>query len=256
MSKKVSPRLRSTKDYGMFVQSRVNRPVNMAKHKALGESMENYGFLPMYPIHARPTAGGKYEIVDGQHRFAFAQKLGLPVWFVTGDENVNVADINKGQTPWHLKDYAMCFAEMGKKDYQEVLDFTEQYSIPISDAAALLSGTICHSNVRSDYLSGNFKVKTSEMAHRVASVYQAILAINSKVRNSRLLQAVYAVCYIPGFDVGRLTHNVRRCPEKLLKFSTREAYLVMLEDIYNYGRRNRESVKIPAENIMRERSAC
>ena len=255
MSTKETPKLRSTRDYSLFVHSRENRPVNMEKHRKLERSMQEYGYLPMYPIHVRRLANGKHEIVDGQHRFAFAHKLGLPVWFVSGDENINVAMLNNTQEKWVMKDYAMCFAEMGKKDYQEVLEFSQQYGIPPGDSAGLLAGTVSWTNIRDAYTSGSYRVKTREKAHRIASVYMAMVSLNKHVRNTRLLKAIYAVCHVDGFDPARMIHNVKKCPEKLMAYSNRDAYLTMLEDIYNFARHKREALKIPAENAMRERSA-
>jgi len=50
--------------------------------------------------------------------------------------------------------------------------------------------------------------------------------------------------------------NAGRCREKLVSYSTKEAYLDMLEDIYNFGRKNLLALKISAQQAMRDRAVC
>lgn len=65
-----------------------------------------------------------------------------------------------------------------------------------------------------------------------------------------------AVCRLDGFDAARLLAGVERCREKLVSYSTREAYLEMIEEIYNFGRRQLVPIKVNALNAMKSRSAA
>lgn len=246
--------LRTTKDYSMFEQSNDNRPVNLDKRKKLMLSMQEHGFLPAYPLHVNRTRSGKLLIRDGQHRFAVAQKLGLAVWYVVLDDDINIADINNTQIPWNPVDYIMSFAAQGKNDYAELNDFRVRHHLPAMSAAAILSGCQAISNIKPRFVAGEFKVKNRERAEVIGATYSALCNLNRKVRNARCLAAVYACAHVPTFDHKRLLAGAERCIDKLVSYSTNDAYLTMLEDIYNFGRKQREPLKIPAQNIMRQRN--
>lgn len=72
----------------------------------------------------------------------------------------------------------------------------------------------------------------------------------------RLLEACMYAARIPGFDVGRLLSTAEHCVDKLRPYSTRDAYLVMLEEVYNFQKKTRVPVKFAAEEAMRERNAA
>ena len=251
-----SPRLRVTREYNRFVFDNENRPVDLPGHKKLMESMKKFGFIPAYPVHCTNGTGDRLTIVDGQHRVATAQKLGLPIWYVVCEEHekLSIADINGTQKPWAIKDYAESFASQGMKDYAELLDFSKQYGVPITTAVGLLMGRSACGNSLPRYYAGEFKVKEREQAAKIAGIYSQFCAMSKRVRNNNMINAIYAACLVPGFEPQRLLEGATRCPEKLISYSTREAYLMLVEDLYNFGRRQRVPLKIPAENAMRERS--
>jgi hypothetical protein len=64
-----------------------------------------------------------------------------------------------------------------------------------------------------------------------------------------------AVCRVEEFDPERLLHNAAKCRDKLVSYSTRDAYLGMLEQIYNFNRRQLVGLTALATMAMRERSA-
>lgn len=61
-----------------------------------------------------------------------------------------------------------------------------------------------------------------------------------------------AVCRVEEFEPKRLLRNAERCREKLMPYSTREAYLVMLEEIYNFRQQKLVALKVLAEMTRRE----
>lgn len=66
-----------------------------------------------------------------------------------------------------------------------------------------------------------------------------------------------AVCRVKEFEADRLLHGAERCREKLVAYSNRDAYLDMLEGMYNFNRnaRNLFALKMEATKAMRERNA-
>lgn len=245
-----------TKDYSQFTRSKENRPVDLKRHRKLVESMKKYGFISDFPIVCVRGENNRLIVKDGQHRLAIAMQLDIPVWFVESDIQFDTAEINCTSKTWVAIDYANTFAMSGKADYQEGVDFAAQHGIPIGIAFSVLSGTVSFGNIRETFFAGDFKVKDRKYAGSVACVYKALTSLSDKVRNVRFIAACMAVCRVKEFDHKRLLANAERCPDKLLSYSTRDAYLDMLEDIYNFGRAKLVPLKIEALTAMRERSAA
>jgi hypothetical protein len=250
--------LTSTKNYDLFFRSRENRPVHIDKHKNLRKSMDKYGWIPAYPMHVVRDAAGRLVIVDGQHRFEIAKELGLAVWYVVGDESVDVAVINNGQKPWKIPDYVGSFQQRGIADYVKLQAFVEKHKIPLSTAIALLSGTVSYGNVKDAFTQGRFKIIDEAYATRACFIVNAIRKYNRRSVSSNLIDAIAACCRVDYFDVDRLVNGIERCPEKIVSYSTRAAMLAMLEEIYNFGRamKNHKPLKIDAEKAMANRNAA
>jgi hypothetical protein len=250
-----SKQIKHTRDYGMFERSSDNRPVDMRKHSGLIESMKQYGFLPEFPIVCVPGKNGKIIIRDGQHRFQAACSLGLYIYWIDASRDFDVAILSKGQRPWVPSDYAHKWADNGVQAYRDGLEFAEKYKLPIARAFSLLAGTTSFTNIADEFRNGTLKIKEPEFAATVAGLYAAFVKASPSVRNDRFVEACIAVCRVNGIDISRLIGGMARCREKLVAYSTREAYLEMLEDIYNFGRKVSVGLKAEAMNAMRIRSA-
>jgi len=253
----MSERLLSTRNYGLFKSNHGdNRLLNLEEHNGLLASMKEYGFLKSFPISVVNNGNGKLVVKDGQHRLAFAEKLGLTVYYVEEKVNFDVAKVNKSTKIWVPKDYAQKFAASGVKSYQEGLEFAEQYKLPIGIAFSLLAGYTEYTNVKEHFKNGTFKIRDKAWAEAVASVYTALVALSKAVRGSRLLEACMAVCRVPDFDAKRLLRGAELCREKLVPYSQRDAYLEMLEGIYNFRRQQLVGLKSAAIMAMRERNVA
>lgn len=255
-TQKVSRKINATKNYRLFGRNPDNRPLDMKKHKKLQDSMKVYGFLPCFPIVCYRN-GDKHLIVkDGQHRLMIAESFGLPVYWVEENTDFDIAVINNAAKTWQLIDYARKYATNGVVAYKEVIEFSEAHRLPIGTSVALLAGTTSWGNTRDTFYDGSFKVRDRKWADAVASVYGPIVAIAPAVRNARFIEACMAACRVPEFDPKRMVQNAERCREKLLSYSTRDAYLDMMESIYNFGRKQLLGLKAAATMVMRERNAA
>lgn len=239
----------------MFSRSADNRPSDLKRHKKLLQSMERYGFLKSFPIVVR-MEGDTYTVKDGQHRLMIAEKLGLEVWWVEEDVDFDIAVINSTAKTWVLKDYAEKYAESGLADYQEGLDFAKSHGIALGTAFALLAGTTSFGNVQEDFTDGTFQIKDRAWADAVVGIYVPLSTMSSDLKSARFIEACMAVCRVPSFCPQRLLQGARKCREKLVCYSTRDAYLDMLDVIYNYGRSNLIPLKNLATMAMRERNAA
>lgn len=247
-------KIRTTKDYGLFRKNAENRPIHIDKHKKLVETMKKYGFLEYFPIVVIRDTDGNLIIKDGQHRHAIAEQLKLPVHFVEATVDFDIAEINSTSKVWGLRDYAEKFAENGKEAYRIGLEFVNTHGIQVGVAFSLLAGTTSFGNTSESFYAGTFKIKDLEWANQVASIYKQMVAMSPLIKNSRFLEACMACCRVPEFKPERLIRGAERCREKLVSLSTREAYLDMMESVYNFNARQLVGLKVQAMMVMKERN--
>jgi hypothetical protein len=256
MVKTEQRKIQSTRDYRLFARSEENRALDLKRHKKLYASMRQYGFLPCFPIVCIRNGAGPRIVKDGQHRLAIAEELGLPVHYTDETVDFDVAVINCTPKTWTLRDYAEKFIAHGKKDYAEGLEFASRHGVPLGTAFAMLSGTTTFSNIQDAFLQGDFRVKDDVWAECVGSTYAAMVDLSASLRTVRFLEACMAAARVDGFVVSRLLAGAKQCREKLVSYSTRDAFLEMMEYIYNFKRQKTIPLKFMAVQAMRERNAC
>ncbi len=250
-----SKKIQSTRNYRLFERhTSENRPLDIKKHRKLHDSMKRYGFLESFPIVCHRNGDNHLIVKDGQHRLLIAETLSLPVHWVEEKVDFDVAVINCAAKIWGLRDYAQKFVANGHKAYQEGLDFSEDHGVPIGTAFALLAGTTSFGNCQNQFVDGTFKVRDRSWADAVAGIYAPLSLMAPALKNNRFVEACMAVCRIKDFDPKRLLANAERCREMLVSYSTRDAYLDMMETIYNFHRKQLVGLKTLAVMAMRERN--
>ena len=250
----VSKKINVTKNYGMFGRSDENRPLALNKHRKLRESMKRHGFLSSFPIVCRRDSSGHLTVIDGQHRLAFAQELGLPVYWTEEEIAFDVALFNAATKNWAARDYAQKYAAQGLTAYNEGLEFADVHHLSIGQAFALLAGVTSYGAIESSYKSGAYVVKDRKYADSVAAIYVPLKTMGRQLSNASFIGACMAICRVKGFDPKRLLRAAERCREKLMPYSTRDAYLAMLEDVYNFGQHAKVGLKAAATMAMRDRN--
>ena len=246
-------KIQQTKNYRLFIRNPENRPTDARKHRKLRESLQRYGFLRCFPVVVR-REDDKLIVKDGQHRLMIAETLGIPVWWVEEEVDFDIATINSAAKVWSLRDFALKHAANGLTDYAEGLEFAALHKLPIGTAFALLAGltglTACHD----EFIDGTYKVKDRAWADLVAGIYAPLVAMSPEIRNARFVEACMAVARVPGFEADRIISGAKRQRDKLVAYSTRDAYLEMLEEIYNFKRSNLVGLKALATMAMRDRN--
>lgn len=250
----MSSQVKMSKDYKRFQFSFENREINLSKHSRLKKSMEEHGFLPSFPILVK-SHGERFEIIDGQHRFTFAQQLNLPVYYLEAtEEDLDIAGINNTSVKWSVDDYAHKYAKTNE-DYQFLIEFSQKYKISINRSASMLFGHASAGYVSEEFKDGRFKVRDQAYAFKIGEIYSEIGSLCKETQNSRFTDALSAVCRVEEFDHERFIRTAKRCRELLGSYSTRDGYLEMIEKIYNHGSKFPIPLKLMAINVMRKRNA-
>jgi hypothetical protein len=246
--------IQTTRNYRLFERSDNNRPCEVSDHKKLRESMGEYGWLPFFPAVCHRGPGGRLVMDDGQHRLAIAEELGQPVHYVITEQRFDVAKVAAAGKPWTLRDFAITHAAQGKKDYARGLEFAELHGFPVGLAFALLAGTTGFTGIKQQFEAGEFRVKDESYATAVGGLYAALVGLSGEVKSARLVEACMTVCRVPDFSPGRMISAAKQCREKLVSYSTKDGYLDMLEEIYNYRAKRVVGLKAAAVNAMRSRN--
>lgn len=254
MARAAMPKINVTKNYRMFKLADDNRKLNLPKHRKLRQSMQENGFFPWMPVICVRDKGNNLVVRDGQHRLAFAETLGLEVYWVEVSESFDIAQFNGTAVVWNIRDYAETFAKNGKASYVALLEFSERHGIGVAISALLLGGTQTFANIAPAFYAGDFKIKEQHLAESVAEVYVTIVATDKRLKTQRLLEALVAAARVDGFNSRRLLKNLSGCNDKLKQYSTRDGFLEMLEDIYNFRQQTLVPLKINAIQAMRERN--
>jgi hypothetical protein len=248
------PKINVTTNYKLFSRGEDNRPLDLKRHKPLKESMEKYGFIPDYHIMCERDTKGNLVIKDGQHRFYFAQLLGLPIYWSETQTEFDVADVNTAQRGWLPMDYAQRFSADGREDYTELIEFKTEHEVPLTIAAQLLAGVTTFATIAQRFYAGDFRVTDRPWARSVVAVYAPIVKVHKKLKTRVFLLSCMAVARVKGFSAKRLVDGISHCREKIAAYATRDGYLQMLEEIYNYRRKEQIGLRIDAINVMRARN--
>ena len=144
MSNNVATAVYKTDDYSIFKTLKGNRVVNQVHVAKLEESFrKNYLMSPI-------LVNEKYEIIDGQHRFYAAEKLGLPINFIIMEKYglEEVQTLNTNTANWKAIDYLNAYCDVGHPNYLKFREFMELYpNIPLKACEVLLT----------QYISGKIK---------------------------------------------------------------------------------------------------
>lgn len=250
-------KISQTRNYTQFVHDSTNRPIterDATKLKLLRASMQKYGFLP-FPIIVR-RSGERLRILDGQHRFAIAKELGLPVlWVETDRDDIVIAETAAAQSPWVLFHYVASFAMQGNEDYKRLQEFAGETGLPLAKAASLLAGEAAHSNnVQDAVRDGKFRVRDMAYARRVSAILEVLHRHVPWALHSLSIAAISRFARVKDFDDAQMIKKIETHPHLLKRCATLEMFSDMFEEVYNHMSRSRIPLAFLAREAMAERN--
>jgi hypothetical protein len=246
----------STRNYDMFVSDKFNRIITQKddrRLKRLRFSMKKYGFLP-FPILVRRN-GEKLIVIDGQHRLKVAQELGLPVLYIEAErDDIEISECAAAQSPWSTSDYVLSHAAQGKKDYQDLLEFAAEHSMPLNQAASLLRGDGSHAgNYYESVKQGSFVVRDRAYADRVARISGILASLVPWGNCNWSIGAISRFVRVKEFNDDQFIKRVKANHHLLVKQPTLEAYSEMYDAVYNYKSHTRIPLAFLAKESATER---
>jgi hypothetical protein len=236
-----------TNDYSIFKKLEGNRDLNRAHYNRLRGSISENSL--MCPI----LVNEKKEIVDGQNRFKAWQELGLPVLFieVKGYGLKEVQILNTNIKNWSIGDFANCYSDLGFKDYVLYKDFRAKYGfshqvcvILLQDDIDVNGGNLANYNggghsTFHDFKKGKFKIVNYNKACANADKIFDLKDYYDGWNRRSFVFAVLTLLNNSHFEYKRLVQKLKYQSNKMVDCTNKNAYLVLLQDIYNYNASNK-----------------
>ena len=233
----------SSKDYNKFSIAEENRSIRKTNLTKKRKSMKKYGWIAACPAQV-VIRNGRHVIIDGQHRFRIAEELGIPVVYVVVPDRVGlvISEINNAQEPWNSLDYVSSECKKGNPHFVKLADFAERHSLPIGISAKLLLGQSNRHTGTREIRDGTFTVKDNN-ADQIAQIVSRVRVIVKWAANTGFIDALSKACSINSFNPVQFIERCENNPGKLKLQPTTEAFLELIEEIYNF--RTSDGKKLP-----------
>lgn len=245
-----------TKDLSIFKSISGNRNVNLQHVRRLVDSIGKNGML-CSPI----IVNEHYEVVDGQHRLLAAKELKCEIYFIImpGYRLSQVQHLNLNQKNWSKNDFMEGYASMGIVSYVKLKSFVEHNDdFTFNDCISLCNNGSSHNTYslsqkyRADgknmnqsqvFEEGTWKGKDFELAQHLANKIRMIKTYYEGYNRSAFVGTIIGLMLNKQFDFNEFMHKLRLQPTALVDCATREQCKTLIEDIYNYKRRDKISFK-------------
>lgn len=163
--------IQSTTDYKRFKTIKGNRKLSIRHINNLVNSISNSNLTPLKPI----VINKEWEIIDGQHRLAAAEKAKIPIYYVVADF-ANLEDVillNANLKAWQMGDFLESYVIRNFEHYIYIKDYISRTGMSISLSLELLahhtSSSEKLSQMRQSFKEGDFIITTKDFAEEIAT---------------------------------------------------------------------------------------
>jgi hypothetical protein len=251
----MSPRIETTMDYDLFELHDFNRDV--VKIKNLTSSMRTHGWIDAYPIHAIRNGNKKFKIKAGHHRYVVAKELRVPLKYVVCNDNATIPELERATNPWRLADYLISRVRSGDPHYLAVKQYMDRTGITLQQCISLLGGESAGShNKQEPFKDGKFTLGDRTHADIVADIIVHCRSCGIPVATlSLFVNAVSKMAWIPEFNPAVFKQKVTNFKSLVQKQPTAQAYLELIEAIYNRQSKAKKPLAFLADEAAKKRSA-
>jgi hypothetical protein len=233
----------TTKDYSLFKTLNGNRDVNHLHLSRLKESMSKNHLTTIIMVNE------KFEIIDGQHRFFISQELKLPINYIIS-KNYGLAEVqilNANMKNWQTIDYVNGYCDLGYKDYIIYRDFVNEYGFQSQVAMLLLANEYMSGsnkeNPASRFKEGKFKVKNLDKAKDMAEKILMIEPYYKGYFRRSFIIALVSMFKNENFEFTEFLAKLKQQPTVMQDCTSTTQYKVLIEEIYNYRRREKVNLR-------------
>lgn len=233
----------TTKDYSLFKTLDGNRSINHLHLARLRKSMKKNLLTTIIQVNEN------FEIIDGQHRFLVCKELDLPLHYIISKKyGLNEVQIlNANMQNWQISDYVNGYADLGYENYVIYRQFVKDYAFQASVSILLLSGVHNSGNgevsATTRFKDGLFKVKSLSDAKDMANKLKLIEPYYTGYNKRFFVVAMYSMFKNKNFDFQEFVSKLKLQPTALKPCANITQYKSLIEDIYNYRRRDKVNLR-------------
>lgn len=246
-----------TYDLSIFKEIEGNRVPNLQHIRRLVYSIESSG-MKCNPI----LVNEKMQVIDGQHRLLAAKECKTFVYFIilNGYNLKDVHVLNLNQKNWSKHDYLQGYAKMGIESYVKLQNFySKNNDFTLTACIAMCNNTANNNtgiankfrkgyknvlNAKQSFEEGTFVGKDFNLAQEWADKIRMTKTYYNNYSRDTYVIAMIKLLQQEIFDFNEFMHKLRLQPTAMLDCATREQYLTLIEDIYNYKNRNKVNLRI------------
>ena len=238
-----------THDLSIFKKIRGNRPRNPQHVTRIKNSILKHGML-FRPI----LVNENYDVLDGQHRLEGAKETGTFIYYIIlegrGLGSVHVLNLN--QNNWSQQDFLESYADMGMMDYKVLQNFAERHpEFTLGDCMSLCTNTYIAQKHNMDvnvskrfFKEGTWKLLDLEQAEIDAAKLKEIEPYYKNYNRSTFVSTMIDCFYNEEFEFPLFIQKLKVQPTSLVDCATKDQYLDLVEEIYNYKNRNKINLRI------------
>ncbi len=234
----------STKNYSQFKLDRINRPVDQKHVLELVEAIKRRNRLKDNPI----LVSKEGDVLNGQHRLVAAMELKVPIFYKYSDDATieDIAEETSLTKEWTPSDYMHHFCAMGNEHYIELKKFCDKYKfIPVSVAYRSMTG-VSESGVKNVFQRGLFTVMRKDLSYRAAEYTLDYAQYAKFYKDATFYRTIVNLADNVNYDHKRMMEKLSYQGTKLVRCTDVKAYIILLNEIYNY----RANKKILLELLM------
>lgn len=247
----------STKDYDLFEFVPENRSILKHHVKRQKRSLEENGWLPDQPMLVVQNGGGKWLIIDGQHRFLAAKELGIEVFFCekSGDDPFkSIQIVHTYSRTWKTMDYVHHWSARGAEAYIMLQEFMTKHDLRVGAAISVLMGQVSSLksnshlsagtdkyglNIRERFKHGDWQVRQDQLdaaeifMSKIEEFCSSYPHIRLLKKENRFISALMLLMNHRDYDHDRMMHAIQRQSTRVVRCPSLAHYLDMLLQIYN-----------------------
>ena len=242
-----------TSDYSQFKTLKGNREINPVHVERLVRSFQVKHLIS--PI----IVNQNWEIIDGQHRFETAKRLGLHIdYIMVNDYGLKEVQIlNSNINSWKAIDYLNGYCDLGYEHYLIFRDFMNKHPEFNFQSCTILLTNKTISNIRqhktengkrktklfvNTFFSGDFQVHDLKKAHDMADMLKMIKTYYDGFNRALFVKSMVTIFNNPIYNHAQFIGKLAQQPTFLQHCATVKQYHLLIEEIYNY--RSREKVSL------------
>lgn len=249
-------RVYETNDYTVFKSIDGNRNLNRLHIARLIKSFsEQYLFSPI-------LVNNDMAVIDGQHRLEAAKQLNLPIRYIqcNGYGLKEIHRLNTNMANWKKSDYLQGYCELKYPEYLKFRNFMRRYpDFQIASAEAILTQhlggdgqVIYNSDIRyssgkpdkqSAFERGTLKIPDYDKSCLIADDILLLKPFYDGFNRRLFVISVMGLLKNDNFTVTEFIRKLSYMPSALVHCTTVMQYKLLIEEIYNYKRREKINLR-------------